>query len=169
MTEQVLNKFNEYLLELIKDEEIKLRIFDKIEDLPANKNEKVATTIGMCSFEGITYSYPSYYSDKTLNNLFSLEKALANKTAINPEIHLTKDYNVFTLAHELGHYFMYKNFEDASEDSANRYISTLAKSCLNDDELYEIKTDLKIESGVDIDKKKDNKKKRFNWLKSILS
>lgn len=47
-----------------------------------------------------------------------------------PRIELTEKYDVFVIIHELGHYFLYKNDQIQSEDSANAYIEDFFKSYL---------------------------------------
>lgn len=66
------------------------------------------------------------------------------------EIHLLKEdvttSQPWTFAHELGHYFCLKNNNDESEDSADRYVSTLADMILDDFEKAFIGLELTVRS-----------------------
>ena len=80
-------------------------------------------------------------------NKFTKEPIYSDKY---PLISLTEDYDVFTLAHEIGHHFAYKLYKDRSESAANRCIQALAELFLTNLERYIISIALKVHSGINV-------------------
>jgi hypothetical protein len=143
----VLDKFDRCLRRFCRIENIKLNFFDEIESLnhSMNKFDENHLAVGV-------YSYRTDDKDKVIVD------------EIYPRIKLTKDYNIYTLAHEIGHHLAIKNFKDGTEYIADHFILILAEEYLTDIERYIISISLKVFSKTDFPLPKI---KREDWKKFI--
>jgi len=141
--DKLINKFREYCLILIKNENIHLFEYDTIYDLnKLNENtitedEKNRLAVGLYTYipiEKLKHVDPEI--------LLKCQEKL-------PSISLTKNYNVFTLAHELGHHFCIKKNNDRTELAADNYIFELAKQCLTPKEIYCLGPSIVVYSQID--------------------
>jgi len=139
---KLINKYKEYCLKLIKDENIHLFEFDTIYELN-NLNENTITDEEKDRLAAGIYKYIPI--DKL--NGFGPEILLILQKTL-PSINLTKDYNVFTLAHELGHHFCVKKNNDRSELAADNYILEIAKQCLTPKEIYCLRNSITAYSRI---------------------
>ena len=131
----VLKKFDNYLRKFCEEEQIKVVLYDKLEDLN----------------DGDVSSRKD--NDIVLGLYTRIVNKITGETIIDdeyPKISLTKeDYNVFVFAHEIGHHLAIKNFKDRSENIANAFIVALAEECLTNIEQYIISIPLYIHSHLD--------------------
>jgi len=126
--EIVLKKFNNYLLEFCEKENIKIQIYDNIFDL----NNK---------------GYLKEENDLAVGKYICQRDTTTLKMIINdnyPLIKLTKNYNVFTLAHEIGHHLAIKNLNDTEEYIADKFIMLLAEECLTNIEQHILHISLSV-------------------------
>jgi len=154
----VLDRFFDKLLLVCREEDIKVTIFETEEELNKNSlkssdsNVKSSTAVGL---------YGS--ARKALTNVFVYNEKF-------PYIYLNREDTIvaMTLAHELGHHFCMKEYDDTSEEGANAYIRVLAEKYLTPLEKYILRININVCSGKDIPypriTKKDWKlfKKEFN-------
>ena len=141
----VLDKFDKCLRRFCEIEFIKLEFFDEIDSLnhSMNKFDENHLAVGV-------YSYKTDNKDKIVVN------------EIYPRIKLTKDYDIYTLAHEIGHHLAIKNFKDGTECIADHFILILAEEYLSDIERYIISISLNVYSKIDFPLPKI---KRKDWKK----
>jgi hypothetical protein len=144
----VLKKFDSYLQTLCKTENIKIKYFDTIEELNIERGGKDLTNRGNLAVGVYRYRFDED------NNLIINEKI--------PTIFLTSEYNVYTLAHELGHHFSIKTKSDNSEESADNFIFTFAEKYLTNLERYIINIGLKVYSKIEFELPKI---KRSEWIR----
>lgn len=78
---------------------------------------------------------------KDLNTTLNKEKEKM------PQIHLTQNYNVWPLAHELGHHFCFELYDDRSEAAADKYVKVLAKRCLSRIQRMILHIEISVYSG----------------------
>lgn len=133
--EIVLAKFNTLLLDLAYQENIRIQFFKTKEELnnacfPSESESDKHSAIGVYTHIINKVTRETIYDD------------------LYPCISLTFDYNVYTLAHELGHHFAYKNFKDRSEYIANSFIQTLAEQLLTNLERYILCITLEAHSNI---------------------
>jgi len=135
----VLKKFRKELLKICNKELIYIKIYDDAEELNKETLKETPNIETGKLAVGKYISLPKNYNttlNKIMNHL--------------PRIELTKNYDTFTLAHELGHHFSIKKNGDRSEETADNYIMELAKKCLEPHELLRISIALKVNSGKSI-------------------
>lgn len=137
LQKSIKEKFRKKLLKICKKEQIYLEFFDTIESLN-EVNKKTNLTIE--EFGKLAIGTYSHFSKKD-NSIFNRVKFKMPKIKL-----LLKKDDVWTLAHELGHHFSIKEFNDCSEKSAKRYIKTLAKQCMTKFERFLIKIELSVYS-----------------------
>lgn len=132
---EVEEKFRKALLEILPKEKIYLHLYDSEEEL--NKAVYGDTTEDPAA--GV-YSHLKKEFDSPTNRF---AKRL-------PKIHLTKDFNTFVLAHELGHHFSIEERGDRSEEAADAYIVTLARKTLSVAEQGIIQASLEVYSKTEL-------------------
>lgn len=139
---RIKQKIYKNLLQIVESECIKLIWIDdivKMNDIVYGQGVKVRNNE---LARGI-YSYK--YNDE--KKVF-----LSNKTDKPPKIFIALDENkekidyIWTLAHEIGHHFSIKLYNDETEKGANDMIRKILSLCLNEDEMFFIENDLKIYS-----------------------
>jgi len=146
----ILKKFDNYLWKFCEKEQIKVKIFDKIEDFNEDCVNKKDNDIAV----GL---YTRRINIETNKSLITDEY---------PRISLAKDYNVFVFAHEVGHHLAIKNFNDRSENIACSFIVALAEECLTNVEQYIISIPLYVHSRLnDYPLPKIRRKDWKNWKK----
>jgi len=136
--ERIKQKFLNKILEDIKKNNIQFEVYDCCEELNKNRsNPKV--------------NYQSI--DDLAIGVFGYNLS-EDGQVINPKIKIALEGNnledrVWIVAHELGHYYRIKYFNDISELGADNYIYKLALRFLNEIEIKIIEISLKIHSGLD--------------------
>ena len=166
--ERIERKFYNGLLKIAKSHNIKVIIHENEDDLNAVRN-------------------PNDIKDKDrAAGFFRFRKLIDDRTNkisfcnyFQNEIHIIrgKRYTPYVFAHELGHYFSIKWYNDYTEESADSYIQYLAKLCLHPIEFKIIDADLMIYAGIDLYySKKDTEvngkrfydmSKQVSWLLSL--
>jgi len=132
--ERIFNKFEENLLKIAKDENLKVTTYDNIKDLNISVYGEEVT----CNKE----------EGKLAVGVYAYNKYLLRGT----DIHYVKEKDgCWTLAHELGHHFCIKEKKDQSEESADLYIHTLAKQILTPEEFQIVKLSILVHSGLEKD------------------
>ena len=79
-----------------------------------------------------------------------------------PRIEITEKASVFTILHELGHYFLYKKGETQSEDGANLYIEEFFNDYLPSFFKWIYQIDIQVRGGKEI---KYSSLECYNYLK----
>lgn len=127
----VEEKFKNILLQLCKEENIKINYFNTIEELSEScqsYSKDKERIVGLYGYSVKKDSIEFIYDD------------------VHPFISLTNNYDVFTFAHEIGHHFSLKYNYDRTETSADNYIFTLAKKYLTDIEIFILSIELEVYS-----------------------
>lgn len=149
----VLDKFDKCLRDFCKKEDIKIKIYDTIIDLNGGypkQQDDLAAGIYICQRDKVT------------------RKIVTDENY--PLIKLTKDYYIFTFAHEIGHHLALKQLCDDSEYIADKFIMILAEEYLTNIERYILSIGLEVYSGIknyplpDINKKDLKEFKKLNKL-----
>jgi len=155
----VLRKFYYFLDDLRKKENIFIEFHDSIKSL--NK-EKIATNpdleLGSCTVGVYRYLKSEFDTpeNRVIRNLPKIEllNDKANKKNNGKDFYPLSF--VWTYAHELGHHFAIKNFNDETEEKADEYVHTLATECFTDEEFFAVRHSIAAHSGIAIDKEKMN-------------
>lgn len=131
----VLAKFNSLLLQFTQRENIKLEFYPDTDTLNKTCFPDEHDKHDACG----VYSYTI--------NIITKELVRNDKS---PTISLTENYNVFTLAHEIGHHLGYKHFKDRSEAIANHFIQILAEEFLTNLERYILHIPLRVHGDMKV-------------------
>ena len=118
----IYRKFHDGLLKICEDEKIFIHVHNNIDEL----NKNVYGDVDKPQAAGV-YRYRKIYKDG--DEL--------------PAIHFQKN-STFVLAHEVGHHFGIKYFENDSEEFADKYIYQLAKRILTKSDIGIINIEINV-------------------------
>lgn len=141
----VLDKLEKYCMQLIEQENIKFIKYDTIWELN-NICEDIATVEQKNKLAGGLYCYIPKHKISGITG-----KLLLELQENYPQIKVYSNPCIFTIAHELGHHFCIKNFNDTSELAADNYIFEIVKQCLTPKEIYCISIELECHAKISKD------------------
>ena len=161
--EKVLEKFRSKLLGICEQEGIPIKLYDDIYKL--NDMSPLADKETMLNAACGRYVYLNDKGKELYNQIRDIEKtfgfpegyAIKKTIPEYPRIELIKDFDTYTLAHEVGHHFCIKENENHTEEAARNYIMTLAKQCLSPVECLRIRIALEVHSELELHIKNKNK------------
>ena len=155
---------NKYLLDYIEEKanelakNEKIKIFNVSYD-ELNKYEKIEANkaVGVFSYlkNGLENHYDSLIKEYEKNQIISPSK-------IFPRIEITEKGDIFTILHELGHYFLYKRNETQSEKSANLFVEEFFDNYLPSFFKWLFQIDISVRVNKE---RKFSKLECYNYLK----
>jgi hypothetical protein len=147
----IIEKFWAYLDKIRISENIYIEMYDTIEEMNPNRTPD--------KYAAGTYVHLKPAYDTEINRI--IHKA--------PKIRLvneSKNTNVCTYAHELGHHFAITKHGDDSEEAADAYIMQLGLECLDRFELVILGNKLEIHSKVKLPFNRNDEFDRFAKIES---
>lgn len=115
-----------------------------------------------------------YFKDKDYT-LYEKYRKCLNDLNINyetykpyPRIELSENADMFTLLHELGHYFIYKNNGVQSEEAADKYIYEFINEHLPPFFKWVFQIEIKCYAGVDINFTDDESFEHYNECMNFI-
>ena len=146
---EALLKFKTLLLELCITELIYIEYFNDIYQLN-RVSVKYFSDSGkyLVDSNGIQFDEKNLACGKYVYLKKEYDTPVQRSLSKLPRIELKKDYDLWTLAHELGHHFtiQYQNIE--TEEAANLYIKTLAEQFLTKEEQEYLDIEIMVYSGT---------------------
>lgn len=96
----------------------------------------------------------------------AIDVKVKNKLLFLPRIELTEKADIFTYLHELGHFYIYLNGEEQTEEKANYFIYIFLKNYLPEFFLWVFQTSIEVYCKVKINY---TEKESFNYYKQTLN
>lgn len=153
-------------LKLAKDEGIDI-FFSSYDEM--NKDETIESEYAVGKFFYIANNERRVVYE---NNVAKLKKINYNlpKQDVYPRIEISEKGDVFTILHELGHYFIYKRNQEQTELGANQFIEEFFKNYLPPFFMWIYQIEVKIrtrkEFKISFNEGKEHYKEYLEWSKN---